>query len=679
MNIWINRFCRAVRNGIPACDLKIRVSLLVCIGVALAQGASDGWTYHQLPMSTPKISTFFNGRYILGMNHGFVQSSVDGATWALGSVGNICSNDVLLNTGSKLAVLGDSGLFGTSTDGVAWKGGVIADKPRIVSAVWNDTEALALSKEGRLYRSKDLDSWMRLDSAAPVLSAQLAWNGDERIWVIFTDSGKTYTSPDALRWTAVGTRGPKVPSKVVYFNGRYFATQTTVPKVFIADDLSSWTIRNAKSCYIVDRRIFLDEGSYITTSTDGAKWSSRSNGCFGSASANNIVAGDSGFLYVTPTSDLCLLDTNFSEKTSSEQILTPLNGLVPCQGGWLAYGSTSIKSGTDLDSLRPEFTAKGKVASIACGDSAVVTTSQYPREGGDSILVRYHGKWRAAYLGTGGVFRKAFWTGSEFVLLGGSAEVYSSPRGLVWREEARYSSRAENLGVGIAIADSILVVVNSTQAFTSINWGAWSASSPLFPSNVFTMSLVLDVAWGNGMFLAVGIDSTFASSKNGLNWTRADSKLGRWYRKVVFGDGQFFVGGDSGEVARSRDGKTWTRWESLPDDIVDLVIHDGKLVVVGKNGLIASRSTDSATAGVGKTRRTALDVPFRRGANLVVPVGPDVAEGTLVGIDGKVRGVVPAVDGEIVVPQPHNGRFFLVYREGGPGRRRTVPLFSIRH
>ena len=66
-----------------------------------------------------------------------------------------------------------------------------------------------------------------------------------------------------------------------------------------------------------------------------------------------------------------------------------------------------------------------------------------------------------------------------------------------------------------------------------------------------------EVAYGNGVFVAVGQGGWVMRSVDAVNWVAADSGTTRYLSAVSFADGQFVAAGQRGKVLSSADGIDW--------------------------------------------------------------------------------------------------------------------------
>src|SRR5688572_6339539 len=66
------------------------------------------------------------------------------------------------------------------------------------------------------------------------------------------------------------------------------------------------------------------------------------------------------------------------------------------------------------------------------------------------------------------------------------------------------------------------------------------------------------IAFGNGIFVAVGANGTIVSSSNGMDWTKVNAGVTGASGRVRFVNDRFFVWG-FGPVIMSTDGNSWTQ------------------------------------------------------------------------------------------------------------------------
>jgi photosystem II stability/assembly factor-like uncharacterized protein len=132
------------------------------------------------------------------------------------------------------------------------------------------------------------------------------------------------------------------------------------------------------------------------------------------------------------------------------------------------------------------------------------------------------------------------------------------------------------------------------------------------PSNWITVSNStipnVAIAYGNGLFVAVGNFGRMAYSSNGVSWTDIDSPFGSTssddIKTIAYGDGKFVAGDLMGNIAYSSNGIDWTAVASNPwlntelnayVSIRAIAYGNGKFVAVGAWGKIAYSSDGGET------------------------------------------------------------------------------------
>jgi photosystem II stability/assembly factor-like uncharacterized protein len=68
---------------------------------------------------------------------------------------------------------------------------------------------------------------------------------------------------------------------------------------------------------------------------------------------------------------------------------------------------------------------------------------------------------------------------------------------------------------------------------------------------------LLDVAYGNGLFVAVGSDGTIITSNDGRMWQNRTSGVKSDLHGVAYGGGKWLITGKARTLLVSDDAKTW--------------------------------------------------------------------------------------------------------------------------
>jgi len=102
--------------------------------------------------------------------------------------------------------------------------------------------------------------------------------------------------------------------------------------------------------------------------------------------------------------------------------------------------------------------------------------------------------------------------------------------------------------------------------------------------------LLRGVAFGEGLFVAVGIDRYY--SADGINWKKGNSVTKAWLGQVAYGNGMFVGAGNGGIVERSLDGINWEETAHPSKEHLRAVAFDGRKFAVSGNEFKVYVSTD---------------------------------------------------------------------------------------
>ena len=170
--------------------------------------------------------------------------------------------------------------------------------------------------------------------------------------------------------------------------------------------------------------------------------------------------------------------------------------------------------------------------------------------------------------------------------------IYSSIDGITWAE--RYEVGVPDLVVDIAAGNGTFVAVGgggfvfeSPLVFVSHDGESWhSVRAPAGEHHLYS------VAWGGGTFVAVGGGGTILTSVDGEAWSAQHSGTTQSLTSVVAGDGFFLVAGggnDLPHLLRSVDGVSWET-RSVDGDASHLEAADGLVLMTTAPGIVQTSS-----------------------------------------------------------------------------------------
>jgi hypothetical protein len=218
------------------------------------------------------------------------------------------------------------------------------------------------------------------------------------------------------------------------------------------------------------------------------------------------------------------------------------------------YRTNGVSASAELDSVT--YGAGRFVAAGAFAQGSLILSSE------DGIL------WTQRVVGPASEFYCVRYAGEKFVATGSGGVVAVSTNGIDWTSTVISNTPYLLYLFGATHGNAQFVAVGMqynpdpfeerAAIYTSADALSWS---PTWISN--TNSVPLEVAYGNGRFVAVGSGyPTYTSSdvfisRDGLNWTPHGSGNPDLFG-IVYGGGQFVATTGSALMLTSADGETWT-------------------------------------------------------------------------------------------------------------------------
>jgi hypothetical protein len=193
----------------------------------------------------------------------------------------------------------------------------------------------------------------------------------------------------------------------------------------------------------------------------------------------------------------------------------------------------------------------------------------------------------------------------EFIAVGEKGIFITSPDGVEWA--LRNTGRLTDMsGVASGVDGLVAVSYTGPDLLVSIDGRSWTPALS-FPPTYFS-----SVAYGNGIFVAVGGDGTIVRSLDGAEWKVSESGSLAYLRSVCYTDqGLFIVVGDSATILVSADGVAWSRRDLNFDRFTHLYgvcSGSNRVVAVGRDGNVAY--TDNGFRWSAYTRVLPLSTTF---------------------------------------------------------------------
>lgn len=211
--------------------------------------------------------------------------------------------------------------------------------------------------------------------------------------------------------------------------------------------------------------------------------------------------------------------------------------------------------------------------------------------------------WALVNSQRGGVLRTVGNNGTRFVALGDKGKLMTSESEdcRKWKDRAPSPLKKAMFAITFA-AGKFLAVGNHAYTAYSPDGDNWTTVTVPTEQSLWGVCYGVD-GDGNGVFVAVGNEGgnegTIISSANGdTSWRRQNSPTNRSLKDVAYGNGLFVAVGSYGIILTSTDGTYWTKQATLGRGLKAVVYGGGVYVAAGRDEKIYS-STD----GVSWTQR----------------------------------------------------------------------------
>jgi len=230
-------------------------------------------------------------------------------------------------------------------------------------------------------------------------------------------------------------------------------------------------------------------------------------------------------------------------------------------------------------------------------------------------------------------FRRYISILSVLVILAGFMPAYTSAGALTaWEDRSVPLPVGERLN-SVAYGNGMFVAVGSAgNVMTSVNGENWESHA--LGTSINLKSVVYGGSSNEGVFVAVGDEGAIVTSINGKEWDAQTSNTDDYLTSVAYGGGTFTAVGEDGGVLTSRDGIGWES-QSLDGHAFFGVTYGagGKYVAVGEYEYSASVTTldDKNQWHTYKIERGKLSgVAYGNGMYVAVGTLPDFVGGIVV-------------------------------------------------
>ncbi|MGN6527436.1 MAG: hypothetical protein ACTHL8_13700 [Burkholderiaceae bacterium] len=517
-------------------------------------------------------------------------ATAPGSNWEMTQVPSEDVAAVVQANGSYVAV-GSRGVAQFSADGKNWTSVDTGANTDLYAVAYGSAGYVAVGNSGAVVSSADGKTWTtqpRLPVSGGILEGIAYGHG---LYVVPGANG-VFTSADGVTWTLVPVFTRQMSGGgIAIANGR-FVMATTAGTAW-SDDGVSWTLAPSAPAFCdqltYGNGLFVSSGNAgISTSADGITWSSPV--VVGAIDVYGLGFTNGHFFVATEN----LLSTSTDGRT------------------WTTGSYPSLVDSTQWANA---FTTTPSGDVLMLGTYGLAATS--------SDLVTWTPVGQSDH---GDSWFQAAYANGTFVALDDNGRTWNSTDGRGWA--AGTLSDPDGVEFLVAANGRFFVGDDAGNLRTSPDGVTWTTQTPGLANRLF------GVAWGNGLYVAVG-DGGIATSPDGSTWTVVSTSTSSdpGYAAVAYGAGLFVASDTSQHVLTSPDGVHWTTGTTDFGEIVDGIAY-GPSGFVAKTFLETWHSAD----GLSWTKGT---LP----ANERPPRGAVVyADGRYVGVGVKDH-VLTSVDG----------------------------------
>ncbi len=565
------------------------------------------WEWKKPVLTSEDINdvAYGGGRYVAVTDHAHILWSDDGLAWQHALELPAPDGDLhsVAYGGGRWVAMG-VGRDYTSTDGVHWEAIAGSEGRGILDVAVHSTRWVAVG-DG-VFTSRNGTVWEEVPNVTEAFLNGVDYGNG--LWVIASTQGEIHSSPDGVTWTE---RRPAPTERDWIQRVRYLDGYWMLPgadRILTSRDGINWTSRIASDPDTVTQL-------YDVLKTADGKWQA-----VGWAS--------------TTTSD----PENWpAMETPDSTVRSSVRGP---DGRVIMVGEFGF-----LESLKEESTfvvgpgertdTTADIVSAAYGNGIWLAASDSDRGGSHLWRSTTGGNYTNVRLPVAGMRVSSLSYGDgEFLVAGeqGAVRIFSSSDGLTWEEQSiaeflpaalldGHQAGGQSVFVGFggniyhrssgspeAFTSAATGTISHLNAVTFGN-GTWVAVgldgtiiSTTSPESWEVQDLVpairksfRDVFFANGLFVAVGDDSTIRTSIDGVTWEDPVAREGDVdFVAVTFHEArqQWYAADDSGNLFGSDDGSDWKYAVNLTDKgAAGMLYADGQLIVYGADGSIIAHGT----------------------------------------------------------------------------------------
>ena len=281
-------------------------------GIYTTTNLSAPWVRNPLVLvsGTLRAVTFTGSSFIASGSFGTLLRSTDnGVTWTAGGSDSVNFSDVWVSLASNgtrhVAVKNSFGSIATSTDGLTWR--IVTNFPvdlqNFNGVSYVNGQFIAVGNGGMIFTSADGLAWTQRSSNPLGLGDFNAVAAGNSGFVAVGVNGQIASSPDGQTWTKRDSGSAGALSGIVFGGGKYVAVSSTFGMVHSSTNGADWTnvlVANFNAvAYDGSQYVAVGNGGAVRTSPDALVWTTRTSGQ--TVNVNGVAAGAGALVAVGNT------------------------------------------------------------------------------------------------------------------------------------------------------------------------------------------------------------------------------------------------------------------------------------------------------------------------------------------------------------------------------------------
>jgi len=465
---------------------------------------------------------FINGTFVAVGNVGTILTSADGTNWTVRT--SATTKDLLgvAYGNGTYCVCGADGLMLTSTDMQTWVSWPTSSTNRFRGVAFGAgvfvaaEGAFGFSANSRMFLSTNGADWSTGNSGNYPSFRNVTYGASAGRFVAVggTDNGHIVTSTNGLDWTYSAYGGLELDG-IVFANDKFVAVGAN----------------------------YLGFHGQVATSPNGIEWTSRESGT--TQALKSVCYGQGFFLAAGNNGTMIYSQNGTTWEDASPDINVNFSGIAYGNGLFVAVGT----GGAILTSVDADTWVSRTSGNAVEYNAVLFANNQFVATGSEgAIATSTNGSsWTDRSSGTSAELRSVAY-GNGVYVAGGSGAILTSSNGINWTQQSSLSAVA---------------MVWSGDKFVGVNYLGGNRGI-VFSTNGLLWTLIslptgpLDIAYGNGVYLAVFGLSPIYRSTDGTNWSAIPNSPSAYISRVTHEGGKFVASGSSGGFWTSLDGLSWT-------------------------------------------------------------------------------------------------------------------------